>query len=149
LYNEFSQKCADIQLRAGLKNILLEKKVSSVRTQLDKREVALREVISTLTQDGDLSKPVHKVHLPDLRDISDRASKLLDTKADQLEKIRLDLHRMTKLYSDLRTFCETKLVEDLGHGDPATSKDQQQLLSTLGFPDLSNRTVPSQVPATQ
>jgi len=117
LYEKFESTIYDVQQKSGFKNLVLEKKVSSLVTELEKKEAQLNEVLAASNLD-----PVM------LGNITRKLDEVLDSKNKAIKDLQYELAKVTKAHNDLIRVYEAKLEE---FGVP---KEE------LGFQPLMSRT---------
>ncbi|XP_037936285.1 dynein regulatory complex subunit 4 [Teleopsis dalmanni] len=96
----FNDVVTELQQKTGLNNVLLERKISVLKRDAEKRDVMLRELVSKCTVNGEV--PPH---------LEETVSKMLDYKNKLIETMRYELTRTTKAHDDLLATYEAKLKE--------------------------------------
>ncbi|KAJ1559224.1 Dynein regulatory complex subunit 4, partial [Cladochytrium tenue] len=100
LYERFVDKIVDVQQKSGFKNLILEKKVESLRTSLEKKELQLNEVLKATNLDPTA-----------LSNLTRRLEEILDSKNQQIKELQYDLAKVTKAHNDMIRVYEAKLTE--------------------------------------
>ncbi|XP_041770961.1 dynein regulatory complex subunit 4 [Anopheles merus] len=93
----FEKSMLELQQKSGLKNSLLERKLEYIEKQTEQREAILGEVLSLAGIEP--------------QSLSMRIEKLLVQKNDKIQALRYDLARVSKMYDDLLSLIEGKLVK--------------------------------------
>jgi chromosome segregation ATPase len=125
LYNRFEQSIYDVQQKAGLKNIMLEKKITDLAERLETKDAQLNEVLAKSDLD-----PAAKAQ------VGQRLQEVLDSKNGAIKELQFELARVTKAHNDLIRVYSAKLgeygipSEELGFR-PITAK-QQRAAATAG-----------------
>lgn len=120
LYKEFTDKCKEIEQRVGLKNAILEKKLTSLKSNLEYKDIQLRDLVAALSQGAagangsgapavDPMNPTGSLDAKAIQEISQRAAQSLSKRAATIDELRFELQRVTRLYNDLLKFCESRL----------------------------------------
>ncbi|TPX34391.1 hypothetical protein SmJEL517_g02952 [Synchytrium microbalum] len=109
LYEEFVERIQGVQQKTAFKNLILEKKVESLRENLERKDLQLSEVLRASNLD-----PVS------IGNITKRLEEVLESKNSQVRELQYDLAKTTKAYNDMMRVYEAKLgeyaipVEELG-----------------------------------
>jgi chromosome segregation ATPase len=121
LYERFVKTIYDVQQKSGFKNLILEKKLESLGSQLEKKEAQMNEVLAASNLDP-----------TSLAVVTRKLEDVLDAKNSAIKELQYEVARIAKAHNDtVRTF-ESKLGE---FGIPAaevgfkliTLDDRQQL----------------------
>ncbi|NXE17134.1 DRC4 protein, partial [Lophotis ruficrista] len=115
LYRKFTRAIAEVQQKTGFKNLLLERKLSGLRSVLEKKEAELSEVFAASNLDPCA-----------LSVVSRRLEDLVDCKNATIEDLQLQLARVCKAHNDMLETFEAKLT---AFGIP---------LDNLGFKPLAS-----------
>ncbi|KAJ3343775.1 Dynein regulatory complex subunit 4 [Gonapodya sp. JEL0774] len=100
VYGEFVKRVVGVQQKAGLKNMLLEQKLGTLRTSLEKRDLQLTEVLRAGNVD-----PAAAVRL------SKKLDEVVESKNAVMRDLQFELARVTKAHNDLLRTFEAKLTE--------------------------------------
>ncbi|KAG5837230.1 dynein regulatory complex subunit 4-like [Anguilla anguilla] len=109
LYQKFTKAILEVQQKSGFKNLLLEKKLSTLTETLEKKDAQLNEVLSASNLDPSAINLVTR-----------KVEDVLDSKNIAIKDLQYELARVCKAHNDLLWTYETKLkslgipVEDLG-----------------------------------
>jgi len=109
LYNQFIKRIISVQQKSGLKNIILENKVDSLKENLEKKDIQLTEVMKATN-----ANPTAVANL------TNKLEELLESKNNVIKELQYDLAKVTKAHNDMIRVYEAKLaefsipVEDLG-----------------------------------
>eukprot|EP00730_Choanoeca_flexa_P019546 TRINITY_DN9553_c0_g1_i3.p1 TRINITY_DN9553_c0_g1~~TRINITY_DN9553_c0_g1_i3.p1 ORF type:complete len:479 (+),score=148.63 TRINITY_DN9553_c0_g1_i3:52-1488(+) len=104
LYDRFVKTIYDVQQKTGFKNLLLEKKLAALDTQLEKKEAQLNEVLAA----SNLDPTAMAVVTQKLEDV-------MDGKNATIRDLQYEVARMSKAYNDAVSALQGKLKE---HGIP-------------------------------
>ncbi|XP_077060481.1 dynein regulatory complex subunit 4 isoform X3 [Siphateles boraxobius] len=109
LYRKFTKAILEVQQKSGFKNLLLERKLSTLNDTLEKKEAQLSEVLSVSNLDPTtLGVVTHKLE------------EVLESKNHTITDLQYEVARVCKAYNDLLKTSEAKLrafgipVEELG-----------------------------------
>jgi hypothetical protein len=105
LYERFEGAIYDVQQKAGLKNIMLEKKLADVSERLESKDSQLNEVLAKSDLD-----PAAKAQ------VGRRLQEVLDSKNGAIKDLQFELARVSKAHDDLLRVYSAKLSE---YGIPA------------------------------
>jgi hypothetical protein len=119
LYEKFEATVFDVQQKSGLKNLLLEKKVEQMHSEMEKKDAKLNEVLAQSNLD-----PIM------LQNITRKLDDVLDGKNRAIRELQYDLARVTKAHNDVIRAFESKLTE---YGIPAEELGFQPLVSKTRF----------------
>ncbi|RZF45031.1 hypothetical protein LSTR_LSTR001992 [Laodelphax striatellus] len=100
LHDRFVSAVLELQQKAGLKNVLLEKKLSSLEETLEKREVQLAEAMSAANLDSKAMRPINT-----------KLEELLNVKNNQLKQMEMQLAKVCKAHDDILLAYESKIGE--------------------------------------
>eukprot|EP00041_Stephanoeca_diplocostata_P017209 m.343109 g.343109 ORF g.343109 m.343109 type:complete len:483 (+) comp20626_c1_seq3:127-1575(+) len=100
LYDRFVKTIYDVQQKSGFKNLLLEKKLSTLLDQLEKKEAQLNEVLAA----SNLDPAALAVVTRKLEDV-------LDAKNAAIKDLQFELARACKAHNDVIRTYEAKLEE--------------------------------------
>ncbi|XP_020371027.1 dynein regulatory complex subunit 4 [Rhincodon typus] len=109
LYNKFDKAIQEVQQKTGLKNVILEQKLSVLSECLEKKEAQLNEVLAASNLDPTA-----------LSMISRKLEDVLDSKNNVIKDLQYELARVCKAHNDLLRTYEAKLtafgipVDELG-----------------------------------
>ncbi|XP_065676725.1 dynein regulatory complex subunit 4-like [Hydra vulgaris] len=109
LYTKFVKAIHDVQQKGNFKNLLLEKKLSALSDNLEKKEAQLNEVLSASNLDPTA-----------LSIVTRKLEDVLDSKNNAIKDLQYELARVSKAHNDLIRTYEAKLtsfgvpVEELG-----------------------------------
>jgi hypothetical protein len=115
LYEKFEATVFDVQQKSGLKNLLLEKKVEQMHSEMEKKDAKLNEVLAQSNLD-----PIM------LQNITRKLDDVLDGKNRAIRELQYDLARVTKAHNDVIRAFESKLTE---FGIPAEELGFQPIVS--------------------
>lgn len=118
LYKKFVKAIQEVQQKSGLKNLLLEKKLSTLADTLEKKEAQLNEVLSA----SNLDPTAIQVVTRKLEDV-------LDSKNSAIKDLQYELARVCKAHNDLLKTVEAKLQQ---YGIPLEELGFQPLETTVG-----------------
>eukprot|EP00049_Salpingoeca_infusionum_P001909 m.51933 g.51933 ORF g.51933 m.51933 type:complete len:496 (+) comp11272_c0_seq1:918-2405(+) len=123
LYERFVKTVYDVQQKSGFKNLLLERKLDTLSSQLEKKEAQLNEVLAASSLDP-----------TSLAVVTRKLEDVLDAKNAAIKELQFEVARVAKIHNDSVMAFETKLTE---HGIPPAEvgfqlvtlehDDQQQL----------------------
>ncbi|XP_065827526.1 dynein regulatory complex subunit 4-like [Oscarella lobularis] len=122
LYGKFVKAILEVQQRTGLKNLLLEKKLTAIADTLEKKEAQLNEVLSA----SNLDPTAMSVVTRKLEDV-------LDSKNSAIKDLQYELARVCKAHNDLLRTYESKLK---AFGIPTEELGFRPLESTVGGQSL-------------
>lgn len=97
LKEKFEKAVLELQQKAALKNVLLERKLSDLQNEAEKREAILNEVLNVAGMDP--------------HNLNHRIEKLLQTKNEKIHDLRFELARVCKAHDDLLEVYEAKLTK--------------------------------------
>lgn len=100
LYDKFVASIYEVQQKSGLKNLLLEKKLDAIQTELETREVQLSQVISSLNLEGPVAESLTK-----------KVDDVIDEKNRMLRESQYEVARLKKANNDLIRTYQGKLRE--------------------------------------
>ncbi|KNE60038.1 hypothetical protein AMAG_05475 [Allomyces macrogynus ATCC 38327] len=101
LYNQFLTRVVEVQQKSGFKNLMLEKKLDALRLTLEKKDMALHEVMATSHVDPTTAA-----------NISRKLDEIIDAKNQQIRELQLDLARVTKAHNELIRTFQAKMIEN-------------------------------------
>ncbi|KAA0192653.1 Growth arrest-specific protein 8, partial [Fasciolopsis buskii] len=122
LYEKFVSSIQEVQQKTGLKNLLLEKRLTALSEAIEKKEAQLGEALTASNLD-----PVAMVS------VSRKLGDILDSKNTTIKELQYELARVCKAHNDLVMACEAKMqqfgipVEELGFRPLKTSFSAQKL----------------------
>jgi hypothetical protein len=93
LYNQFLSRVVEVQQKSGFKNLMLEKKLDALKSNLEKKDTYLHEIIAS--QNIDTNTAVN---------ISKKLDDIIDSKNQQIRDLQLDLARVTRVRSGYLIF---------------------------------------------
>lgn len=127
LYENFVERIMGVQQKTNFKNLILEKKVSSLKESLEKKELQVNEILKATNLDPAA-----------LSNLTRRLEEVLEGKNQQIKEIQYELCKITKSHNDMVRVYEAKLtqysipVEELGFKPIMVGKmGQQQQKATL------------------
>eukprot|EP00833_Pecoramyces_ruminatium_P007282 jgi/Orpsp1_1/1181314/evm.model.c7180000076734.1 len=85
LYNQFIKRIISVQQKSGLKNIILENKVDSLKDNLEKKDIQLTEVLKATN-----ANPTAVANL------TNKLEELLESKNNVIKELQYDLAKVTK-----------------------------------------------------
>ncbi|KAJ3293516.1 Dynein regulatory complex subunit 4 [Borealophlyctis nickersoniae] len=100
LYEGFVDRIIGVQQKTGFKNLILEKKVQSLKESLEKKDLQLNEILKATNLDPAA-----------LSNLTRRLEEVLDAKNQQIKELQYDLAKVTKAYNDMIRVYEAKLTE--------------------------------------
>eukprot|EP00696_Hemimastix_kukwesjijk_P018394 gnl/Hemi2/7261_TR2471_c0_g2_i1.p1 gnl/Hemi2/7261_TR2471_c0_g2~~gnl/Hemi2/7261_TR2471_c0_g2_i1.p1 ORF type:complete len:428 (+),score=189.07 gnl/Hemi2/7261_TR2471_c0_g2_i1:243-1526(+) len=100
LYDKFESRVLQVQQRTGLKNLMLEKKVELLVTDLEKKEAQLNEVLVASNLDPTM-----------LQHITAKLDDVLEEKNNAIRSLQLELARVAKAHNDMLRVLESRLAE--------------------------------------
>ncbi|KAI8902072.1 growth arrest-specific 8, isoform CRA_c [Globomyces pollinis-pini] len=100
LYEQFVDRIISVQQKTGFKNLILEKKVESLKENLEKRELQVNEILKATNLDPAA-----------LANLTRRLEDVLNSKNEQIKELQYDLHKVTKAHNDMIRVYEAKLTE--------------------------------------
>ncbi|KAJ3409719.1 Dynein regulatory complex subunit 4 [Chytridiales sp. JEL 0842] len=100
LYENFVERIIGVQQKSGFKNLILEKKVESLKETLEKKDLQLNEILKATNMD-----PSSLAHL------TRRLEEVLDMKNAAIKDLQYDLAKVTKAHNDMIRVYEAKLNE--------------------------------------
>ncbi|KAJ3049482.1 Dynein regulatory complex subunit 4 [Rhizophlyctis rosea] len=100
LYEGFVDRIIGVQRKTGFKNLILEKKVDSLKETLEKKDLQLNEVLKATNLDPAA-----------LSNLTRRLEEVLDTKNQLIKELQYDLAKVTKAHNDMIRVYEAKLTE--------------------------------------
>ncbi|CAF1219608.1 unnamed protein product [Adineta ricciae] len=122
LYNKFVKAINEVQQKSSLKNLLLEKKLSTLADSLEKKEAQLNEVLSASNLDP-----------ASLSVVTRKLEEVLDAKNTSIRDLQYELARVCKAHNDILRTYEAKLrqfgipVEEIGFKPLESAVAGQQL----------------------
>lgn len=100
LFNTFTDRLTGVQQKNGLKAMLLEKKLESLKSNLEKKDIQLGEVLRHANLDPS-----------SLASLSRKLEDMIESKNNALRGLQYDLAKVTKTYNDMVRAFQTKLAE--------------------------------------
>ncbi|KAI8929793.1 growth arrest-specific protein 8 [Entophlyctis helioformis] len=100
LYENFVDRIISVQQKTGFKNIILEKKVESLKENLEKKELQVNEILKATNLDPTA-----------LANLTRRLEDVLNAKNQQIKELQYDLAKVTKAHNDMIRVYEAKLTE--------------------------------------
>ncbi|KAJ3194658.1 Dynein regulatory complex subunit 4 [Irineochytrium annulatum] len=100
LYENFVDRIIGVQQKAGFKNLILEKKVDSLKETLEKKDLQLNEILKATNLDPTA-----------LSNLTRRLEEVLEGKNHQIKELQYDLAKITKAHNDMIRVYEAKLTE--------------------------------------
>ncbi|KAJ3045697.1 Dynein regulatory complex subunit 4 [Rhizophlyctis rosea] len=100
LYDGFVDRIIGVQQKTGFKNLILEKKVDSLKENLEKKDLQLNEVLKATNLDPAA-----------LSNLTRRLEEVLDAKNQLIKELQYDLSKVTKAHNDMIRVYEAKLTE--------------------------------------
>lgn len=97
LKSKFESAVLELQQKSGLKNVLLERKLSAMQRDAEKREALLGEVLHVSGMEP--------------HELSNRIEKLLQSKNEKIQDLRYDLARVSKAHDDMLETFEAKMLQ--------------------------------------
>lgn len=97
LKEKFEEAVLEIQQKTSLKNVLLERKLTALEKETEKREAVLGEVLTAAGMEP--------------HTLSKKMEKLLKIKNDKIQNLRYELARVCKAHNDLLATYEAKMVQ--------------------------------------
>lgn len=94
LYSDFVGKVTEVQQKTGLKNLVLEKKLDTLKSSLEKRELQLNQVLSANCEKN-----------------QKLVDQQFDQKQNQIRELQMELAKLTKSYNNLLRCFEAKMAE--------------------------------------
>uniref|UniRef100_A0A094ZUC6 Dynein regulatory complex subunit 4 n=1 Tax=Schistosoma haematobium TaxID=6185 RepID=A0A094ZUC6_SCHHA len=122
LYEKFVLAIQEVQQKCGLKNILLEKRLTALTETIEKKEAQLSEVLSASNLD-----PIS------MATVSRKLGDILDSRNGTIKELQYELARVCKAHNDLLLACESKLqqfgipFQELGFRPLKTTLNTQKL----------------------
>ncbi|XP_052008711.1 dynein regulatory complex subunit 4 [Xyrauchen texanus] len=98
LYVKFTKAILDVQQKSGFKNLLLERKLSTLNHMLEKKEAQLSEVLSASNLDPAA-----------LNVVTRKLEEVLDSKNHTITDLQYEVARVCKAHNDLLRTSEAKL----------------------------------------
>ncbi|GAB0097080.1 Dynein regulatory complex subunit 4 [Sergentomyia squamirostris] len=126
LRGKFEEAVLELQQKAGLKNVLLERKISMMEKETEKREAVLGEVLSVAGMEPQA--------------LSIRVEKLIQIKTDKIQDLHFEIIKVTKKYNELLKYFQQKM-ESLGIGLTCEELEFQPLKATEYKLMASNSTI--------
>lgn len=99
LYGKFVKAIHEVQQKSGLKNLLLEKKLTALADAIEKKEAQLNEVLSASNLDPSA-----------LTMVTRKLEDVLDSKNSAIRDLQYELARVCKAHNDLIKTYEAKLA---------------------------------------
>ncbi|XP_030060493.1 dynein regulatory complex subunit 4 isoform X2 [Microcaecilia unicolor] len=109
LYAKFNKAIFEVQQKTGFKNLLLERKLTSLSETLEKKEAQLNEILAASNLDPSALSLVTR-----------KLEDVLDSKNNAIKELQYELARVCKAHNDLLRTYEAKLqafgipLEELG-----------------------------------
>ncbi|KAJ3116589.1 Dynein regulatory complex subunit 4 [Phlyctochytrium bullatum] len=100
LFENFVDKIIGVQQKAGFKNLILEKKMETLKATLEKKDLQLNEVLKATHLDPAA-----------LSNLTKRLEETMEGKNRQIKDLQYDLAKITKAYNDMIRVYEAKLTE--------------------------------------
>ncbi|KAH9273981.1 hypothetical protein BASA83_003616 [Batrachochytrium salamandrivorans] len=100
LYENFVDRIISVQQKTGFKNLILEKKVDSLKENLEKKELQVNEIIKATNLDPTA-----------LESLTNRLEDVLNAKNRYIKDLQYDLAKVTKAHNDMIHVYEAKLTE--------------------------------------
>ncbi|KAJ3112772.1 Dynein regulatory complex subunit 4 [Phlyctochytrium bullatum] len=100
LYENFVDRIIGVQQKAGFKNLILEKKMESLKETLEKKDLQLNEILKATNLDPTA-----------LANLTRRLEEVLESKNHQIKELQYDLAKVTKAHNDMIHVYEAKLTE--------------------------------------
>ncbi|KAJ3005418.1 Dynein regulatory complex subunit 4 [Thoreauomyces humboldtii] len=100
LYEGFVDRIVSVQQKTGFENLVLEKKVESLRDMIEKRDLQVNEILKATNLDPGA-----------MAGLSRRLEEVLDVKNRQIKELQYDLAKVTKAHNDMIRTYEAKLTE--------------------------------------
>ncbi|KAK3248040.1 Dynein regulatory complex subunit 4 [Cymbomonas tetramitiformis] len=100
LYEKFEGSIYDVQQKSGLKNLMLERKLTALTEQLEKKEAQLGEVLAASNLDQST-----------LQQVTKKLDEVLDSKNQLIKALQYDVAKVSKAHNDLIRVYEAKLAE--------------------------------------
>lgn len=122
LYRKFVKAIHEVQQKSNFKNLLLEKKLSTLADTLEKKEAQLNEVLSASNLDPTA-----------LTVVTRKLEDVLDSKNSAIKDLQYELSRVCKAHNDLMRTYEAKLSQ---FGIPAEELGFKPLESTVAHQQL-------------
>lgn len=97
LKTKFEEAILEVQQKTGLKNVLLERKITTLQKEAEKREAILGEVLTVAGMEP--------------QSLSVRIEKLLSNKNERIQELRYELARVCKAHDDLLETFEAKMIQ--------------------------------------
>lgn len=97
LKSKFEEAVLELQQKTGLKNVLLERKMTILKKEAEQREVVLGEVLNAAGMEP--------------HSLSVKMESLLKDKNDKIQDLRYELARVCKAHDDLLVTYEAKMVQ--------------------------------------
>ncbi|XP_054426195.1 dynein regulatory complex subunit 4 isoform X3 [Pteronotus mesoamericanus] len=98
LYGKFTAAILDVQQKAGLRNLVLERKLQALGAAVEKKEVQLNEVLAASNLDPEA-----------LALVSRKLEDVLESKNSTIKDLQYELARVCKAHNDLLRTYEAKL----------------------------------------
>ncbi|KAJ3083031.1 Dynein regulatory complex subunit 4, partial [Quaeritorhiza haematococci] len=100
LYENFVERIIGVQQKTGFKNLILEKKVGSLKETLEKKELQVNEILKATNLDPSA-----------LANLTKRLEEVLDGKNQQIKELQYELAKVCKAHNDMLRVYEAKLTE--------------------------------------
>ncbi|KAJ3209164.1 Dynein regulatory complex subunit 4 [Entophlyctis luteolus] len=100
LYDGFVDRIIGVQQKSGFKNLILEKKVETLKETLEKKDLQLNEILKATNLDPTA-----------LSNLTRRLEEVLELKNQQIKELQYDLAKVTKAHNDIIRVYEAKLTE--------------------------------------
>ncbi|KAJ3183103.1 Dynein regulatory complex subunit 4 [Geranomyces variabilis] len=100
LYEGFVDRIVSVQQKTGFKNLVLEKKVESLRDMIEKRDLQVNEILKATNLDPAA-----------MAGLSRRLEEVLDVKNRMIKELQYDLAKVTKAHNDMIRAYQAKLTE--------------------------------------
>ncbi|CAG9463844.1 unnamed protein product [Pedinophyceae sp. YPF-701] len=100
LYDRFERSIYDVQQKAGLRSMLLERKLEAMSEQLEKKESQLAEVLAASNLDP-----------ATLQKVNQKLEEVLENKNSIIKALQYDVAKVCKAHNDLIRVYEAKLAE--------------------------------------
>ncbi|CAL8108016.1 unnamed protein product [Calicophoron daubneyi] len=122
LYNKFVSAIHEVQQKTGLKNMLLEKRLTTLSEAIEKKEAQLSEVLTASNLDPAA-----------LASVTRKLGDILDSKNTTIKELQYELARVCKAHNDLLQATEGKMqqfgipVDEIGFKPLRTTFSDQKL----------------------
>jgi len=100
LYEAFERNIYEVQQKAGMRSVLLERKLETLSEVLEKKEAKLAEVLAASNLDPQT-----------LQRVNQKLEEVLDNKNQIIKALQYDIAKVCKAHNDLIRVYEAKLAE--------------------------------------